>query len=58
MAGGLILRRTQHDRNVGFMDRIRCDADTFRVDIDGWPDVVSKRVPVRVKGVDAPEIRG
>ncbi|MFD2177701.1 hypothetical protein [Veronia pacifica] len=40
------------------MDRIRCDADTFRVDIDGWPDVVSKRVPVRVKGVDAPEIRG
>jgi len=34
------------------------DADTFRVNIKGWPDVVGKRIPVRVLGVDAPEIRG
>lgn len=34
------------------------DADTFRVDIEGWPAVVGERVPVRIKGVDAPELRG
>ncbi|CZF85390.1 thermonuclease family protein [Grimontia marina] len=34
------------------------DADTFRVNIDGWPAIVGQHVPVRVKGVDAPEIRG
>ncbi|RUM53800.1 MAG: hypothetical protein DSY85_08235 [Marinomonas sp.] len=34
------------------------DADTFRVDIAGWPDIVGKNIPVRVNGVDAAEIRG
>lgn len=34
------------------------DADTFRVNISNWPEIIGKRVPVRVLGVDAPEIRG
>ncbi|TPE55645.1 thermonuclease family protein [Maribrevibacterium harenarium] len=34
------------------------DADTFRVDIAGWPDIVGKNMSVRVNGVDAAEIRG
>lgn len=34
------------------------DADTFRVDIDNWPDIVGKNIPIRVNGVDAAEIRG
>lgn len=34
------------------------DADTFRVTITGWPAIIGERVPVRVLGVDAPEIRG
>jgi len=34
------------------------DADTFRVNIDAWPPIVGERVPVRVLGVDTPEIRG
>ncbi len=34
------------------------DADTFRVNIEGWPDIAGKDVPIRVNGVDAPEIRG
>jgi len=34
------------------------DADTFRVNIKEWPDIIGKRVPIRVIGVDAPEIRG
>jgi Micrococcal nuclease (thermonuclease) homologs len=34
------------------------DADTFRVNISTWPDVIGKRISVRVKGIDAPEIKG
>ncbi|MGB0721176.1 MAG: thermonuclease family protein [Gammaproteobacteria bacterium] len=34
------------------------DADTFRVNIADWPEVVGYRIPIRVVGVDAPEIRG
>lgn len=34
------------------------DADTFRVNISSWPEIIRKRVPVRVLGIDAPEIRG
>ncbi len=34
------------------------DADTFRVDISGWPPIVGSNMPIRVLGVDAPEIRG
>jgi len=34
------------------------DADTFRVNIKNWPDIVGRRMSVRVNGIDAPEIRG
>lgn len=34
------------------------DADTFRVNIKDWPEVIGKRIPVRVLGIDTPEIRG
>lgn len=34
------------------------DADTFRVNIKNWPDIVGRRMSVRVNGVDAPEMRG
>ena len=34
------------------------DADTFRVDVNGWPPIVGENMPIRVLGVDAPEIRG
>ena len=34
------------------------DADTFRVNVASWPDIVGKRMSVRVLGIDAPEIRG
>lgn len=33
------------------------DADTFSATIDGWPDIIGKRISVRVLGVDAPELR-
>ncbi len=34
------------------------DADTFRVNIKGYPPIAGERIPVRVLGVDAPELRG
>ena len=34
------------------------DADTFRADIEGWPDIIGKRISVRVNGIDGPELKG
>ena len=33
-------------------------ATLFRADIEGWPAIVGDNIPVRVSGVDTPEIRG
>lgn len=34
------------------------DGDTFRANISGYPDIVGKNMPIRVNGIDTPEIRG
>jgi micrococcal nuclease len=34
------------------------DGDTFKVNIDGWPDIIGKEISVRIYGIDTPEIRG
>ena len=34
------------------------DADTFRVVINNWPKIIGKNISIRIKGIDAPEIRG
>ena len=34
------------------------DADTFTVNIKGYPPIVGERIPVRILGIDAPELRG
>ena len=34
------------------------DGDTFRADIPAWPPVIGRNTPIRIAGVDAPEIRG
>ena len=34
------------------------DADTFRVNIEGYPPIAGQRIPIRVLGVDAPELKG
>ena len=34
------------------------DADTFRITIKGWPEIIGKNMPIRANGFDAPEIRG
>jgi len=32
--------------------------DTFRVNIKGYPALLGERVPIRVGGIDTPEMRG
>ena len=34
------------------------DGDTFKVDIEGYPDIIGKKISVRVNGIDTPEIKG
>lgn len=34
------------------------DGDTFTANIANWPDIVGKRISVRVAGIDTPEMRG
>ncbi len=34
------------------------DGDTFRVNIASLPPIVGKNIPIRVNGVDTPEIQG
>ncbi len=34
------------------------DGDTFRANINSWPRLIGERVPIRVSGVDTPELRG
>ena len=34
------------------------DGDSFRADINDWPDIISKSVPIRILGIDTPEMRG
>jgi len=41
--------------NVKFLEVY--DGDTFYVDLVGLPDVMGKRLGIRIKGIDTPEIR-
>ncbi|UFS62738.1 thermonuclease family protein [Sulfurimonas sp. HSL-3221] len=34
------------------------DGDTFRVNILGYPGIIGERIPIRLNGIDTPEIRG
>lgn len=33
------------------------DGDTFRCNIEGYPDIVGENIGIRVKGIDTPEMR-
>lgn len=34
------------------------DGDTFRADINGYPAIIGKNMPIRINGIDTPEKRG
>lgn len=33
------------------------DGDTITVNINGWPDIIGKKIGVRIKNIDTPELR-
>lgn len=33
------------------------DGDTIFLDINNWPDIIGKRIGVRLRGIDTPELR-
>ena len=33
------------------------DGDTFTINVDGWPDIIGRKISIRVAGIDTPEIR-
>ena len=33
------------------------DGDTFRVNIEGYPEIIGHRIGIRVNGIDTPEMR-
>ena len=56
----LLLLPTLVFANYAHVERVVSvyDGDTFRVDITGYPAIVGENVPIRVSGIDTPEIRG
>ena len=45
--------------NATFIEvRTIFDGDSFRANINDWPDIIGKHVPIRVLGIDTPEMRG
>ena len=34
------------------------DGDTIKVNIDNYPAIIGKAISIRIRGIDAPEIRG
>lgn len=34
------------------------DGDTFRVNIDSFPGIIGERIPIRINGIDTPEMKG
>lgn len=34
------------------------DGDTVTVNIPGWPDIIGHEIGIRIRGIDAPEIKG
>ena len=34
------------------------DGDTFTANINGWPDIISKNISIRIYGIDTPELKG
>lgn len=50
----------EENYNYVVIDKIRSvyDGDTFRVDVKEWPALVGDNIPIRLRGIDTPEIRG
>ena len=43
-----------------FIDEVTSiyDGDTFRATVKGWPPLIGERIPIRIAGIDTPELKG
>jgi len=57
---GLLSAQTAPEYGTAIVSKVISvyDGDTFRVDIDSLPPIVGKNIPIRLNGVDTPEIQG
>ncbi|MFT5888337.1 MAG: micrococcal nuclease [Zhongshania sp.] len=53
-----VLNAAEYGNAIVTAVRTIYDGDTFRADISGWPAVVGEGIPIRIKGIDTPEMRG
>lgn len=62
LAASLLLANYSHSREYGSVQVTTVttiyDGDTFTATVEGWPDIIGKRIGVRVAGIDTPELRG
>lgn len=42
---------------IVFIDHVY-DGDTIIVNITNWPSIVGRKMPIRIRGIDTPELRG
>ena len=58
----LLITSIQAKQNYGnvIVDEVTSiyDGDTFRVNINSYPNVIGKKIAVRINGIDTPEIKG
>lgn len=47
-----------HDTVNGVVVNSVYDGDTMRITVAGWPDIMGHNMPIRINGIDTPEIRG
>jgi endonuclease YncB( thermonuclease family) len=52
---------TNLEKNYGAVEVSRIisvyDGDTFTCDIDNYPEIIGKKIPVRIFGIDTPEMK-
>ncbi len=54
--GSACAKETYGDLTVSRFVRVY-DGDTFYVDVEGLHPIIGKEIPIRIKGVDTPEIK-
>ena len=45
------------NKNVSAVVTRVYDGDTFYIEVKDWPDIVGKNMPVRIYGIDCPELK-
>lgn len=56
-AAGFELGYQSRNRDVPAVKLVSVyDGDTLVVDIQNWPEIIGRRIPIRIRGIDTPEL--